>query len=87
MVQKKFLVTPFLKNGQVLYSSENKAYLKPLDIFILVLNEFEMEILFFKTVNSFHNFHDKQYFHEFNRPLAQLQKGREIPVSKDWIIR
>ena len=26
---KKFLVTPFLKNGRVLYSFENKAYLKP----------------------------------------------------------
>ena len=25
----KFLVTPFLQNGQVLYSFENKAYLKP----------------------------------------------------------
>ena len=26
---KKILVTPFLKNGQVLYSFKNKAYLKP----------------------------------------------------------
>ena len=26
---KKFLVTPFLKNGQILYSFKNKAYLKP----------------------------------------------------------
>ena len=26
---KKNLVIPFLKNGQVLYSFENKAYLKP----------------------------------------------------------
>ena len=25
----KLLVTPFLQNGQVLYSFENKAYLKP----------------------------------------------------------
>ena len=25
----KFLCTPFLQNGRVLYSFENKAYLKP----------------------------------------------------------
>ena len=41
----KSLITPFLQNGRVLYSFENKAYLKP----CRVLDKSVIQISYFST--------------------------------------